>query len=244
METGFLVPIKRTGNALPVYIVPSAGTTVFSLLQLAQTVQNDHPFLAFELSDTDNDIGKAKTYEEIAALFTTEIRSRQETGPYLIAGHCLGGIIAFEIAAQLEAAGETVAALLLLEAVPPGDTSTIETDANRRAETAKAIAELCDNVRENLSRLDTKVAARFGPLSWKLIDMSESYVARNAVKAPVMMLRTTTHPESVFQPWQRLTTGNYSEQIAPGDAFSMLAAPAVAVTAKRIDNLLQSLSSN
>ena len=242
MQTGFLVPIKRSGNASPLYFVPSAGTTVFSLLQLTRTMQCDSPVFAFELSNVDSGIEDAQSVREIAALFAAEIRSHRETGPYIVAGHCIGGIIAFEIAAQLEAAGETVSAVLLLEAVPPGHDATNEAGTDQGAATAKAVAELCDNVRDNLSKLDTKIAARFGPLSWKLIKMSETYEVGGAVKSPVLMVRTQTHPEAVFESWQKLTESRYGEQIVPGNAFSMLTPPAVAITAKKIDSLLQSLS--
>ena len=40
--------------------------------------------------------------------------------PYLLGGHCYGGILAFEIARQLVAAGQNVALLVLFETPTPG----------------------------------------------------------------------------------------------------------------------------
>lgn len=40
-------------------------------------------------------------------------------GPYLLAGHCFGGIIAYEMAQQLAACGESVARLILMDVPAP-----------------------------------------------------------------------------------------------------------------------------
>lgn len=54
--------------------------------------------------------------EEMAAYHITSMRKIQTRGPYLLGGLCAGGIIAFEIARQLERAGETVAMVALMDA--------------------------------------------------------------------------------------------------------------------------------
>jgi len=53
--------------------------------------------------------------EEIAALYVRAIRSVQPAGPYLIAGWSFGGIVAYEIAQQLHAAGEQAPLLALID---------------------------------------------------------------------------------------------------------------------------------
>ena len=56
---------------------------------------------------------------KIAARYIDEIKSVQAEGPYRIAGECVGGYVAHEIAQQLEARGEEVETLLLLDTVAP-----------------------------------------------------------------------------------------------------------------------------
>ena len=51
----------------------------------------------------------------LAALYLDEIRSIQPQGPYLLGGYCFGGWVAFEIAQQLQAQGETVSLLALVQ---------------------------------------------------------------------------------------------------------------------------------
>jgi thioesterase domain-containing protein len=58
------------------------------------------------------------------------IRRLQPIGPYFLAGQCFGGRVAYEMARQLEAAGERIGLLLLLDASPPFFTS----DGRRRRE--------------------------------------------------------------------------------------------------------------
>lgn len=52
---------------------------------------------------------------ELASRFVGEIRSIQEKGPYFLGGYSFGGLLAFEAAVQLEAEGETIAILAMLD---------------------------------------------------------------------------------------------------------------------------------
>jgi amino acid adenylation domain-containing protein len=54
----------------------------------------------------------------LAAHFTRHVRAAQPRGPYQLAGYCFGGFVALEMARLLEAEGERVAFLGLLDARP------------------------------------------------------------------------------------------------------------------------------
>jgi len=56
------------------------------------------------------------TVEDMASEYIEEIKRIQPEGPYIIGGECLGGSVAYEIAAQLRRNGETVSSLILLDA--------------------------------------------------------------------------------------------------------------------------------
>jgi thioesterase domain-containing protein len=67
----------------------------------------------------------------MAALYIDEIRHIQPEGPYLLGGWSLGGPVAFEMARQLQARGETVALLAIVDGMPDLDGSDPEqTDAD------------------------------------------------------------------------------------------------------------------
>jgi thioesterase domain-containing protein len=53
--------------------------------------------------------------ESMAARHIAELRKMQPRGPYRLAGFCVGGMIAFEMARQLRAQGETVERLIVID---------------------------------------------------------------------------------------------------------------------------------
>lgn len=57
---------------------------------------------------------------QVARRYVDLIRQHQPHGPYHLLGLCFGGIVAYEAAWQLEAAGETIALVAVLDAILPG----------------------------------------------------------------------------------------------------------------------------
>ena len=57
--------------------------------------------------------------EDMAAAYIRAMRELQPDGPYRLAGMCAGGVIAYEMARQLRAAGAAVEFVLLLDAAAP-----------------------------------------------------------------------------------------------------------------------------
>ena len=90
-------------------------------LTLSQRLNEDLSVTALQLFDplipTDNLPG---TIEEAASQYLALIREIQPVGPYALLGWCNGGTLAFEIARQLEAAGEAVSRVFLIDAWIPG----------------------------------------------------------------------------------------------------------------------------
>ena len=65
----------------------------------------------------------------MAAYYINAIRSVQAEGPYLLAGWSMGGAVAFEMAQQLHAQGQTVALLALLDTrIPTPDEGFADED--------------------------------------------------------------------------------------------------------------------
>ncbi len=56
----------------------------------------------------------------MAAAHIKSLRTFQSEGPYLLAGWCNGGTVAYEMARQLHAAGQKVELLVLMDPDPPG----------------------------------------------------------------------------------------------------------------------------
>jgi thioesterase domain-containing protein len=76
------------------------------------------PFYCFEDKGLDGST-PFESIEEAASCYIGEIRQVQPHGPYYLGGCCYGGIVAFEMARQLEELGEPVAALVLIDTLNP-----------------------------------------------------------------------------------------------------------------------------
>jgi len=59
------------------------------------------------------------TIEAMASDRLVSLRALHPRGPYLIGGHCNGGLVAFEMARQLAASGEQVPVVVLIDARAP-----------------------------------------------------------------------------------------------------------------------------
>jgi aspartate racemase len=115
-----LVVIQGSGSRRPFFCVHAVGGNVLEYYDLARNLGPDQPFYGFQAQGLD---GKEEPHTNIPAMaahYIREMREVQSEGPYILGGRSSGGSIAFEMACQLEAAGQEVALLALLDAYPAG----------------------------------------------------------------------------------------------------------------------------
>src|SRR5262249_17520106 len=77
----------------------------------------DQPFYALEPYHLDG-LALLPSIEEVAAAHLRSLRTIQPEGPYLLAGWCNGGLVAYEMARQLHAVGQLVDLLVLMDPLP------------------------------------------------------------------------------------------------------------------------------
>jgi thioesterase domain-containing protein len=90
---------------------PNAGR-LRSFVDLARHLGSDQPFYGLQT------LAPQPTVEAMAAQNIEAMRSVQPHGPYVLSGYSFGGIVAFEMARQLESQGEPLALLALLDSAP------------------------------------------------------------------------------------------------------------------------------
>ncbi|MFN6461416.1 MAG: non-ribosomal peptide synthetase [Nostoc sp. DedVER02] len=111
-----LVAINSSGSKIPFFCMHGAGGGISHYFNLSRRLGEDYQFYALE--DTqDQDKPEIISVEETATRYLKEIRQVQPNGPYLLGGHCYGGVLAFEIAQQLQSQGETVSLLVVIDAI-------------------------------------------------------------------------------------------------------------------------------
>jgi thioesterase domain-containing protein len=114
-----LVPIQPLGGRRPLFAVPGHNGDVFCYVDLARHLGTEQPFFALQAPGMEPGQEPLPSIEEIAALFARDMAAVQPQGPYLLAGFCLGGSIAFELAQQLTAKGHQVSVLVLFGSACP-----------------------------------------------------------------------------------------------------------------------------
>ena len=114
-----IVPLQPRGSRVPVFAVPGHNGNVFSFRFLAQQLGPDQPFFGLQPPGVDGECEPLTRVEELAAHFAARIRSFRPDGPYVIAGHCAGGAIGFELARQLLQQGAAITFLALFSSPYP-----------------------------------------------------------------------------------------------------------------------------
>ena len=102
-----------------IFILPGAIGSVLYLQPLAAALGQQQPVYALQTPGLQPDEVTSDTVEALAAYHLVAIRQQQPNEPYRILGHSSGGRVAFELACQLETAGETVALLGILDTGAP-----------------------------------------------------------------------------------------------------------------------------
>lgn len=109
-----MVPLGTDGDAPAFFGVPGHNGDVFCFRPLSQLLAGARPFHGFQPPGVDGEAEPLGSVEALAAAFVESMRTEQSAGPYRIGGYCTGGVIAYEAAQQLLAAGDEVASLVLL----------------------------------------------------------------------------------------------------------------------------------
>jgi thioesterase domain-containing protein/aryl carrier-like protein len=114
-----LVKIQPNGSKPPFFSVHPVGGNVFCYLHLARYLGPDQPFYGLQnpgLAGTGEYFSKL---EAMAAHYIAAMQTVQPQGPYLLGGWSMGGVVAFEMAQQLQKQGYEVALLAIIDSEPP-----------------------------------------------------------------------------------------------------------------------------
>lgn len=168
---GPLVPLSTATSEPPLVLIHPIGGTVFGYAALA--VELAGTFTSYGLQspalagganapDGGQPDGPA-TLPGLVARYTSLIRAAWPTGPYRLAGWSMGGLVAFEIAAELERSGADVALLALLDA--PFDIGELQA-ADEQAVTADFVADAARSLGWDTGSLPDPAAAGADQLGW------------------------------------------------------------------------------
>ncbi|HEY3520593.1 MAG TPA: alpha/beta fold hydrolase, partial [Rhodanobacteraceae bacterium] len=116
-----LVSIQPRGSKSPLFCVHAVGGNVLNYVPLAKALDEDRPFYGIQAIGLDGLTPPIDSLVAMATRYVAEVRKIRPHGPYLLAGGSMGGMIAYEMAQQLRAAGENIALLALFDTYGPAN---------------------------------------------------------------------------------------------------------------------------
>ncbi len=119
LQNSPLVPINSQGKKPPFFCVHPIFGVVFPYYKLAAELGTDRQFYALQPRGIDGECSPLTSIEEMAVFYIAAVREVQPQGPYFLGGWSFGGLVAFEMAKQLQKAGDTVALLAVLDTLAP-----------------------------------------------------------------------------------------------------------------------------
>ena len=115
-------PVSRSrggGKSCPLFFINSDERTMLTLRHFKGSLGQDQQVIGLLPERVGWKFDRSRSVEDLALPLLEAIRAAQPEGPYYIAGYSFGGLVAYEVAGRLIAAGETIGWLGLLDTLTP-----------------------------------------------------------------------------------------------------------------------------
>ncbi len=239
LEWSPLVELQHGEGRRPLFFVHPVGGNVFCYADLAHHLGAEQSFYglqSFGLAEGQTPLAEIS---EMAGRYLEAVVRAQPEGPYLLGGWSMGGIIAFEMAQQLQSAGQEVALLALLDTHTPavlGQTLKIQ-DFKVDDE------ELWLQFKSDMSALYGLEGPGFDPDElnrlYQVFRMNVHAMMRYQPQhypGRIMFFRANSRlvdiPLDPIDDWRALAADGVEVHVTPGDHYTMLKEPSVLVLAE------------
>ncbi|AGA31110.1 amino acid adenylation domain-containing protein [Singulisphaera acidiphila] len=256
-----LVPIRSSGNSLPFFCVHPIGGNVLCYHELARHLGSDRPFYGLQAAGLEGEQTAETRLDLMAARYIAAIREVQPEGPYHLGGWSLGGVVAFEMARQLQAQGEPIATLVLIDSqaiagvlgsIGPISDDQIDaaflmdlTRASGASEDAGPGEDWGDLVTRG-AQAGERLAAEFGQERLERLQAVfkanflalAGYSPEPFAGRPILIRAQGHAADGLFDAtmgWGALATGGVTTHVLPGDHYSLLKSPTVEALAKIVE---------
>jgi thioesterase domain-containing protein len=118
-----IVPINRYGNGVRSVWAHNLYGEVSYAIYLSRHLGVHKPVIGLEQLGVGSLATRPRDYssvKEMAAHYVAELREQFPGEPYLLGGCSFGGVLAYEMARQLQSAGEEVSHLIAIDPIMPG----------------------------------------------------------------------------------------------------------------------------
>lgn len=217
-----LAALQSAGDRIPFFCVHGDEANHHIMRYLGK----DQPYYAFFHQGEDGAQFQYKTVEEIATHYVNELTAVQPEGPYLIGGYSFGGVVAYEMAGQLRAAGHEVPLLAMFDMYAPKHFIRTMSASNKFYEPLKRIV-----MRWLTDRELAKGNIRSHNLRhFNIIDNYHQAILNYDPKpydGPVTVFKADRSPGPDDMGWSSLVSGPLDIRVVPGDHYSLIKDPEV-----------------
>jgi amino acid adenylation domain-containing protein len=173
-------------------------------------------------------LDRSISFNDIVASIFEEIQRIQKSGPYFLAGWSLGGLVAYEVAGRLQASGESVAWLGLVDApVPRKDTVARRLDRFKTHGPRRALAFVrylryrADTTRMRLRLFSAHIFDTEGAIRIVLAHT----LSANDAPLDLFLTKRTTESFGLTAGWDMVHQGPLWFHDLPGDHNSIFRSP-------------------
>jgi thioesterase domain-containing protein/acyl carrier protein len=244
-----IVPLQRQGEKTPLFLLPPAACTALHYAHLASYFAPERPVYGLEQLGMDGQGKPHESVEEMATYYLEQIQAIQPHGPYFLGGRCMGGIVAFEMALQWQAKGETVALLAIFDTqspprLKPRNFSYYARELWKRSRNPKFLFSYLQNF---LTK--TKTTLSNDPQSQQIQAVYDShsrarrkYIPRQLFSGTIDLFKNNQESLEAQEEWKELAQGGVNYHIVTGDHKTMLEEPQAQQFVESLKNCIEQSS--
>ncbi|MEA2626057.1 MAG: hypothetical protein QOD06_2102 [Candidatus Binatota bacterium] len=254
-----LVAIQTGGSKPPLFCVHGVGGNVLEFRDVGRHLGTDQPVYGLQAQGLDGTQEPYSRVEAMAAHYVREIRAVQLEGPYALGGYSFGGMVAFEMAQQLVAEGQSVSLVALLDT----DCPDYVTPPLLRRLTSHVAQFLGSGLRfsDRVAYLRTRIQRAFSKMVYRSLrslnrplppalrnveminrQAMQIYVPRPYAGRVTLFRAADTAAEvgsDAESGWRRLASGGLDVQPVPGNHDTFVMEPRVRILSERLSACLE-----
>jgi thioesterase domain-containing protein len=267
IDRSTVVPLRNIHGALPpLFMVHGVGGNVLGFYSLAKCLSPNQPVYGIQAQSLLPDREALLGLEQMAAEYVKDMRAVSPNGPYNLLGFSFGGLVAYEIARQLHAAGLEVGLLGMLDTRQPDQMKGAQSKVpmHRRIMSRVRLLYLRTYRRngrlryllrrfgERMQRANYMIAALQGEgkVASSVRNVREiNYVAGvtytvQSYAGKVTLFRAECDPDELLPPdlnWGQFALGGIEIKNLPGDHGRILYQPGLSALAAELTGALQGI---
>jgi len=114
-----LIALRPTGSRPPLFLVHPGNGSPACFGPVARLMHPEQPVYAFRAPGMHGECRALTSIRAMAKRYVREVLAVRPDGPYLLGGRCMGGLIAMEMARQLEHKGKCAAMVAMFDTPYP-----------------------------------------------------------------------------------------------------------------------------